>query len=425
MSDRSLPVRPDLEQLKHQAKDLLRAIRRGDADAIAELRELHPTPPDAASAKLADAQLVLARSYGATSWTRLVQSVTLSEALWTGNAQEVRASITAHPQLLNTSVRIRKGNWGNPMSYAATRGHTQIVQMLHDMGAKDHEYAMGRAMLLGHTDTAMLLHGLMGTPPLPADALGGPAYTLNAEGTRIAFALGARVVLGDGTQRAPVDVVLETDSRDPEAKHAILAMYEANGYRFPDTAPMAVHRGRIDLLDAHLARNPLLLTRTFAHEEIYPSALGCHDEVQATHGTPLKGGTLLHMAVDFDELAVAEWLVARGMPVDTPATIDEHGWGGHTALFATVVSQPAFWINHQERAPSAPFTALLLAHGANPNARANLWKQLHPGYGAEARHDYRDVTPLGWGERFHRSVFVNREAMRLIAAAGGRAESPT
>ena len=39
MSVRNLPVRPDLEQLRHQAKDLHRAIQRGDADAIAELRE--------------------------------------------------------------------------------------------------------------------------------------------------------------------------------------------------------------------------------------------------------------------------------------------------------------------------------------------------------------------------------------------------
>jgi hypothetical protein len=32
MFDRFVPVRPDLDQLKHQARDLLRAIKRGDAD---------------------------------------------------------------------------------------------------------------------------------------------------------------------------------------------------------------------------------------------------------------------------------------------------------------------------------------------------------------------------------------------------------
>ena len=40
--DRHLPVRPDLDQLKHQAKDLLRAIRRGDSEAIEEFKKFHP-----------------------------------------------------------------------------------------------------------------------------------------------------------------------------------------------------------------------------------------------------------------------------------------------------------------------------------------------------------------------------------------------
>ena len=44
MPVRRLPVRPDLDQLKHQAKDLLRAIHAGDPAAVAELREHHPDP---------------------------------------------------------------------------------------------------------------------------------------------------------------------------------------------------------------------------------------------------------------------------------------------------------------------------------------------------------------------------------------------
>jgi hypothetical protein len=36
-------------------------------------------------------------------------------------------------------------------------------------------------------------------------------------------------------------------------------------------------------------------------------------------------------------------------------------------------------------------------------------------------HEYRDVTPLSWGERFHRRVFVSETAMRLIAERGGHA----
>ena len=39
---RFFPVRPDLNQLKHQAKDLLRGLRRGEADAIAEFNQSYP-----------------------------------------------------------------------------------------------------------------------------------------------------------------------------------------------------------------------------------------------------------------------------------------------------------------------------------------------------------------------------------------------
>ena len=106
--------------------------------------------------------------------------------------------------------------------------------------------------------------------------------------------------------------------------------------------------------------------------------------------------------------------------VNTRAATDGDGFGGHTALFSTVVSQPNFWMNFGHRAQVAPFTELLLEHGADPNARASLRKQLLPGYGPEALHEYRDVTPLSWGQRFHRQVFVSQPAMRLIADRGGR-----
>jgi hypothetical protein len=39
---RHLPVRPNLDQLKHQAKDLLRGVRRGDPSAIEEFNSYHP-----------------------------------------------------------------------------------------------------------------------------------------------------------------------------------------------------------------------------------------------------------------------------------------------------------------------------------------------------------------------------------------------
>jgi len=55
---RRLPVRPNLDQLKHQAKDLLRAISHGEPEAIAEFDAFHPRPIGI-KVKLADAQIVV------------------------------------------------------------------------------------------------------------------------------------------------------------------------------------------------------------------------------------------------------------------------------------------------------------------------------------------------------------------------------
>jgi hypothetical protein len=415
MSVRGLPVRPNLDQLKHQAKELLRALHAGDPAATAELHEHHPDAVEPFAATLADAQLVLARSYQASSWTRLVQGVQLVDAIWRDDMNTVRDLVTRNPHLLHEPALIRPdSNWGPPLTYAANLGRNDIIRMLHGLGAKDLVTAMGRAVLQSQIDTARMLHDMMGNPKPPDGALGGPAYTLSVEGTALLLHLGVPA------DPHVVEVVLQTDGRNPAAKHAILEMYAARGLHFPDTPTLALHRGRIDLLEEHLRRDPLLLERTFTHREIYPAELGCRDPIDATVGTPLGGTTLLHMCVDYDELEIARWLIEQGMDVNVRSAVGANGFGGYTPLFNTVVSQPNFWMNYRKRGPFvAPFTELLLEHGADPNVRASLWKQLHPGHGDTTRHEYRDVSALSWGRRFHAPIFVSEPAMRLIEAAGG------
>lgn len=421
MPVRRLPVRPSLDHLKRQAKDLLHALHKGDPSAIAELGEFHPGPIHPPEAKLADAQLVLARSYQVSSWTRLVQAVELATAIWDDDLSAVRDLVTRNPDLLHEEVLIRKdSHWGRPMTYAANLGRDRIIRFLHGRGATDLEPAAGRAALQGKVETARMLYEMAGRPAVTDEALGGPAYTLSVEGTALLLSLGARVRDDAGNRLAPVHVVLETDGRKPAAKHAILEMYEEHGFEFPDTPVMALHRGRIDLLERHLRRDPGLLSRTFSHREIYPAEMGCRDPLDATVGTPLDGTTLLHMCVDYDELEIARWLLERGADANARAAVGLSGFGGFTPLFNTVVSQPNFWMNYRKRGPFvAPFTELLLEHGADPNVRASIWKRLHPGHGDTARHEYRDVTALSWGRRFHAPVFVSEPATRLLEAAGG------
>jgi hypothetical protein len=414
MADRHFPVRPNLEQLKHQAKDLLRGVRRGDPSAVAELGKHHPERIEPGEAKLADTQLALARSYGLPSWPRLVLACQLTDAIWRDDAHTVRELVLRHPKLLHEDARGVKGNWGPPMSYAANLGRDRIIAMLRELGAADLAFALDRACLQGRIETARQLYA-MGARPA-RDAVMGPAETLSATGLAFVLELGAAISDQHGDLLAPVALVLQTYSRNPQGKHQCLELFAERGIDLPDTPTMAVHRGRIDLLEQHLRRDPALLGRTFSHREIYPPELGCHiDESLALHGTPLAGTTLLHLCVDNDELEIARWLIARGADVNAKAEIDADGFGGHTALFGCVVSQPYRCGRQQD----AGFARLLLDHGADPNVRASLRKRLRF-VDDESTHEYRDVTPLAWGERFHDQAWVNRLATRLIAERGGR-----
>jgi len=422
MSVSRLPVRPDLEQLHRQAKEFLRAIHAGDPMAVADLREHHPEPPiDPASAKLADAQLALARSYQASSWTRLVHAVQLADAIWRDDTDKVLELITRNPALIKEDVLIRTdSNWGPPMTYAANLGRDRIIRLLHAHGATDLESAAGRAALQGKAETVHLIYELLGKPSLERLTLAGPAYTLSVEGTAVLLTLGARVVGPNGVDTNTMEHLLGTDGRNPPAKHRILEMWIEYGFEPPDTPVMALHRGRIDLLEAHLARDPQLLTRTFDKADVFPLAPACYQDSHTAQGTPVHGTTLLHIAAYFDEVEIAEWLLDRGMDVDARAAMDADGFGGYTALFSTVVSQRNFWVNYGKGQPDqARFTRLLLGRGADPNIRASIRQRLEQGHGGGPHREYRDVTPLSWGEQFHATIFVSRESLRLIEARGG------
>lgn len=421
LHDRHFPVRPNLDQLKHQAKDLLRAIRQGEPGAIAELRKHHPRQaPEPAAAKLADVQAALARSYGLPSWPRLVIACRMTDAIWCGDADTVRELVLKDSRLLQESARgVADSNWGPPMSYAANVGQDGIIAMLREMGAEDLQHAFDRACLQGRIETARRLHA-MGARPAPGCVM-GPCETLNAEGLAFLFELGADLADEHGDRRAPIALLLQTYCRGPKGKHRCLELVGEHGITLPDTPVMALHRGRMDLLEVHLRRDPQLVRRTFSHEEIYPPELGCHaDHSLALHGTPLAGTTLLHICVDFDEIEIAHWLIEHGADVNARAEIDADGFGGHTPLFGCVVSQAYLCGLQQDES----FTLLLLDHGADPNARASIRKQLRfvPD---ETMHEYRDVTPLAWGASFHGPghpghTWVSQVAMQLIADRGGR-----
>ncbi len=65
-----LPGRPNLGQLRRQAKELRDAARRGEPGALDRVTRLYRAAPQG-GVTLAAAQLVIARELGFTSWPRL------------------------------------------------------------------------------------------------------------------------------------------------------------------------------------------------------------------------------------------------------------------------------------------------------------------------------------------------------------------
>jgi len=416
MPARHLPARPDLKQLKHQAKDLLRAFRDGDPSAVGDFADYHPHRVDATTAQLADAQLVLARSYAAISWPRLVAACELIDAVTHEDFDKLRELAGKHPEVLTDGNGL--AGWTDPMASAAHIGLRRVIETLQTHGARSVSAAMGHPALHKWLDTLRVLARMGGRPP--RGAVGGSVELL--QGDDFAFMVGIGIEIGapgepshpEGERdwRGLCAMALETYTRNPAGKHRILDVMVDKGLPLPDSPAMAVHRGRVDLLERHLERDAAVLNRTLSIDDIYPLALGCHEDRDlALHGAPLGGATLLHMAVEYEDLDVARWLIDHDADVNARAGVDATGFGGHTPLFNCVVSYNAGrrdeWLGR-----------LLLDRGADPNARASIRKRL-PFAPDSSVHEYKDVTPLGWGRAFHEQSYVSQAAMKLIADRGG------
>jgi len=139
----TLPTRrmrehPDLEQLKRQAKKLLRGFMAGEAEAAAEVNA-HYRAADATKFALHDAQLVVARSYGFESWPKLkayVDGVTvkrLADAVLTDDLAQVRSMLQARPELADLTMSY--GDEHRPIHYAVMKRSLEMVRLLMRHGA--------------------------------------------------------------------------------------------------------------------------------------------------------------------------------------------------------------------------------------------------------------------------------------------------
>ena len=110
---RTLPSKPSLAQLRKQSKDLLKSYRAGADAAVAEVERFERGPAPALFA-LADAQRVLARAYGFSSWSALkdhVEGVTFAAFLAAVDADDATT-------VRRLAGRIPNGSTSTPSSAA-------------------------------------------------------------------------------------------------------------------------------------------------------------------------------------------------------------------------------------------------------------------------------------------------------------------
>lgn len=426
-----LPDHADLAHLKNQAQDLLKQARRGAADALARLRELHPRYDRLVrtGVKLADAQLVIARSYGFPSWPKLKTHLeyqglvgALEHAINANDLEVVKRLMKSHPELHAAPLGYGKNG---PLTWVAecrvpweapSETRLAMARWMLENGSDVHQGGDGPLMRAALNDMRVPMLDLLFEHGADVNVQWGgfypivcaPCETLAPRCLRWLLDHGADPTTPSSKYGTPLSMLIGTYSRNSAGKHACLDTMADWGLDVPDTPAMAVHRGRIDLLERHLSADPGLLSRRLSMAEIFPPEVGMTED-GAPHATPLDGVTLLHMAVDFDEDEIVRWLLDRGADPNATASVDGEGFGGQTPLFHTVVT-----LGRKDDS----LVLVLLGAGANPRARATLRKQLRDMGDPEKERmrEFHDVTPLEYARQFAEPIFVNDAAVNALSS---------
>ncbi len=321
-----------------------------------------------------------------------------------GDADQVKKLLGGHPQLLQRD---------NLLGRAVRHGDLAMVKLVRRLGGGDLQKALGYTIYGAKREIAEFLiaeGAVMSLAGGEDSIIVGACELLDPASARMALALAAEPLSASVAKQCAA-MLVSTYCRNPAGKRDCLELIRQTGFSYPDTAPMALHRGRLDLLERHLAADPKLFSRRFRERDVYPAELGVQPG-DGLHLAPLDGVGLLHMAVEYDEREILAWAVARGADVNLPAAVDGQGFGGHTPLFHTTVSY-TFQDGDKAR--------LLLDSGAEPNHRVDLRKQLkHMGRAdLEEPRVFRQVTAIGFARAFQCPWWVSEASIEEIEARGG------
>ncbi len=160
-----LPASPNLRHLQKQAKDLRKAIQRGDPDALRRVREFHPKRSVAAQTpkgiSLSDAKLVIAREHGFASWPTLKAHIEarhpVADAQSRSKGVVVTGIVRHFDDRLSMIVDLGKTDGILPRRFQTPqeiyRPKDRILTYVHDLGFEK----TGRRPILSRTDVGLLL----------------------------------------------------------------------------------------------------------------------------------------------------------------------------------------------------------------------------------------------------------------------------
>jgi hypothetical protein len=403
-----LPPHPDLEQYRKRAKDLVKACRSpepdailgwavgwlntlarltGDTDTARRREQVHRHAVEVADfararlsgegprhCRLSDAQFVLARAHGFASWPVLVRHLDdLAHVSSPASAFEAAAdAIVAGDE---TTLERLLGDHAELIRARSTREHG--ATLLHYVSANGVE-GYRQKTPANAVRIARILLEAGAEVDAQAEVYGGGCTTLGLVAT-------SAHPHGAGVQRELLDVLLEHGARMDLPglagnRQTLVRACFANGQ--PDAAEYLAARGAPLDLPAAAGVGRLDVVQTFFDED----GRLCGG---ASRSQMLEGFSL---ACAFGRADVADFLLARG--IDVNAELSHHG-RGHTGLHTAAYRG---YVN---------VVKLLLARGARVDVLDRKW----------------GTTPLvwaltGWSDRPRTDPARYRSTVALLVAAG-------
>ncbi len=350
MPTSNLPSSPSIENLRKQAKGLLRDHKADKAEALSRIKQSHPDFSKSESAALdrgqftlQDAQLVVAIEYGFRNWPELAQTAQVSgermglvrDAIDEDDDSSLKRLLDDDPTLVQAEFawtdRKDRSRSITPFRYAHMRNALGCMEVLKSAGA----------------DTRFLGHMLWCN-----------AYNLKLTQIRRFLSLGV-----DPNRSGVMSAAIGSHwVFDVRRRHECINTLIEAGAVYEDGPVMDIHRGRLDALEDRISRDRSLLSSHFDYRSV---------------DNMVTGVTLLHIAAAHNEVRCAQLLVELGAGIDTKARIREDGSGGQTPLYHTIGSP---------RGSCYDVFECLLEMGPDLTVRASID---HDG-------EIRQLTPLGY-----------------------------